>query len=709
MLCYLLLSQNENAEEQFEIDESRLKRISLVVDIKIRHSTLDFPPNQQLEVASFDIVLHELSQYINTSSSTGDFILIRIRIKMRSLKVLTLVCLLGLLGCVFGHYVEPRIDYNAPTFSDSIEGRIVGGSPAKKGQFPHQVSLHWEFTGSIFYCGGTIINSRWILTAAHCMVDLPEFGIIVVKAGKYQLGVDEDTEQSIEVEKNITHKSYAGGVNPYDIALLKLKKPLTLSKAVAAIRLPEAGEELTGTVVLSGWGSISSTKQPVWPEKLQKIDLSVIDFQTCKEALGKFNLSSSLHETNVCTGPLTGGLSACNGDSGGPLITIKSNNETELVGIVSWGITPCGTPGAPSIYTKVSSYIDWIRDSIAANMLAVKFLIRLIITYDDVVCCNAKLQLPTVSLKSSYYNRALQFIGLKRVIFTPISVIELSSIRIRKKMQSLKLITPLPSSWKCTWALWLQSTNIINFIEESAEGVSTPKIEQFSYQISLQTKGINGAHFCGGAIISPEWILTAGACVIDNSQPEKLIVVAGVNKFHIIVDTLQEVEVAKIIMNKGYVGGRSADNIALLKLKKPFSITTSVSTISLPAAGAEYNGTVVLSGWGLIPNDVPEYSKKLQTTKLQIIDYNTCRKLLRKFGINTLLKETNICTDTSTVEIACIGDSGGPLTVIKSNGEVELVGIVSWGIEPCGTKGAPSIFTKVSSYIDWIQKTIADN
>ncbi|CAK9827359.1 unnamed protein product [Anthophora retusa] len=249
-----------------------------------------------------------------------------------------------------------------------LDTRIVGGNEAKPGQYPWQVSLQWGWLfGYSHFCGGSIINSQWIVTAGHCVLAVPNYGDFIVKAGKHNLKVSEGTEQVVKVEKSFVHEKYNGDVAPYDIALLKLAKPLTLGGNVQAINLPKALSEPSGTAVLTGWGSTSKTSSPVMPDKLQTAKLPIIDLTSCKNAIEKLTGPSPLHSTNVCTGPLTGGYSACNGDSGGPLILQDGKKPAELIGIVSWGIVPCGTVGAPSVYTKTSSFIQWVENIMSKN------------------------------------------------------------------------------------------------------------------------------------------------------------------------------------------------------------------------------------------------------------------------------------------------------------------------------------------------------
>lgn len=127
------------------------------------------------------------------------------------------------------------------------------------------------------------------------------------------------------------------------------------------MRLPQPRTTPTGPGTLSGWGSTGGSGAA---NILQKAILSTISLDECRAAMNSLGFDGNLvDDTNFCTGPLTGGLSACSGDSGGPIIQGSSPNEI-LVGVVSWGITPCGTRGAPSgVFKRVSAYYNWIESN----------------------------------------------------------------------------------------------------------------------------------------------------------------------------------------------------------------------------------------------------------------------------------------------------------------------------------------------------------
>ncbi|KAK1122191.1 hypothetical protein K0M31_009417 [Melipona bicolor] len=245
--------------------------------------------------------------------------------------------------------------------------RIVGGKDAEKGLHPWQVSVHWGDPArkipSRHICGGSLVTAGWVLTAGHCKTLAPPVGEFHVFAGKYKLDVLEETEQSRLVNRVFVHPGYDGRVGPYDIALMEAERPFLLNPFVSTVSLPYPNTIPDGEAMLTGWGSIGRTRVHEKPGNLQAAVLPIIDYDVCKRAIAKslkLKEKNPLHPTNICTGPLNGSLSACKGDSGGPLVTRNGFGEAEVVGIVSWGLFPCGGKNAPSVYTRVSAFITWI-------------------------------------------------------------------------------------------------------------------------------------------------------------------------------------------------------------------------------------------------------------------------------------------------------------------------------------------------------------
>lgn len=237
--------------------------------------------------------------------------------------------------------------------------RIVGGEDALVHEFPYQVSLQLRnpVSGlSRHFCGGTILNNSYVLTAAHCKLKREDIQDIRVIAGAHNFSNKTGFEQTSSVEKFVNHPEYTEGVGPDDIAVIKLSMPFNFTDNVQAANLPESDLNATGMATLSGWGYISTDYTDVRPKVLQKAELEIFDDQQCRK------LYTTVYEdTNLCAGHLPGVPNACKGDSGGPLAQTEDLN-TYVIGVVSWGYYPCGARNRPTVFAEVAHYVDWIKE-----------------------------------------------------------------------------------------------------------------------------------------------------------------------------------------------------------------------------------------------------------------------------------------------------------------------------------------------------------
>lgn len=175
---------------------------------------------------------------------------------------------------------------------------------------------------------------------------------------------DNEYAQMISVDRIIVHEGWTQRTGQNDIALLHLATPINYVKKdkiyVNNICLShDTQHEYVGVASSSGWG-FTSKENRITPEILRRVDLPIVDHITCKNA---FSRVIGISTKQVCAGRSPKGN--CMGDSGGPLI-IKSRNKATQIGIVSFSI-PCAVPGYPDVFTRVSSYIDWIYAKTGIN------------------------------------------------------------------------------------------------------------------------------------------------------------------------------------------------------------------------------------------------------------------------------------------------------------------------------------------------------
>ncbi|XP_013178849.1 PREDICTED: venom protease-like [Papilio xuthus] len=248
---------------------------------------------------------------------------------------------------------------------------VVGGEKANLGEFPHMAAVGWVNTDGqyIFSCGGSLISTRHVLTAAHCSRNprAKDPTPAIVRLGDLNLNTSvEDGASPIDVPiKTIhVHPEYKPPMKYHDIAILELAADIDIDSSIRPACLwqkPDFGQYTIAYA--TGWGTTDPRKYKL-ANDLQKVSLTLLDTDTC-DMLLKNNINRLWHgfsQTQICAGEIRGGKDTCQGDSGSPLQVSSMGNDCiyYVMGVTSFG-GKCGQSDQPAVYTKVSSYISWIE------------------------------------------------------------------------------------------------------------------------------------------------------------------------------------------------------------------------------------------------------------------------------------------------------------------------------------------------------------
>uniref|UniRef100_H2YDU6 Peptidase S1 domain-containing protein n=1 Tax=Ciona savignyi TaxID=51511 RepID=H2YDU6_CIOSA len=261
---------------------------------------------------------------------------------------------------------------SVPSFCpESAEaGRIVGGRTANPGEFPWQVSIrrYEEYTNSEPHiCGGTLIGSQWVVTAAHCFPSRLKTARKkhFVRIGDFfnRDGLPHSRDPTVEGSRDIRiSKIYKhDGYSQYpsarnDIALIKLISPAQFTRFIQPACLPSSVEQFSSgnNCGISGWGATNYTQfRSDYPPCLRGASVHIWRNQDCLNTYS----NSFLRDTMMCAAG--DGVDTCQGDSGGPLVCGRGDDPITLWGITSFGVK-CGDRSKPGVYTKISRFMPWI-------------------------------------------------------------------------------------------------------------------------------------------------------------------------------------------------------------------------------------------------------------------------------------------------------------------------------------------------------------
>jgi len=278
----------------------------------------------------------------------------------RPLQGLCLLAVLLLKGCYCASVANPpsaSVCGEAP-----MNNKIVGGENAPPGSWPWQASLHQSFYGH--FCGGSLINSEWVLSAAHCFPPNQPDPNVTIYLGRQSQELTNNNEVSRTVVEIIRHPMYdLTAQMDNDVVLLKLSSPVMFTPYVRPVCLAAMNSTFyNGTMSwVTGWGTIDGSGIPLpSPQILQEVDVPIVGNNRC--GCSYFEITDNM----ICAGLNEGGKDSCQGDSGGPMVNKMKYNATSRwvqSGVVSFG-RGCALPGVPGVYARVSRYQDWINSHI---------------------------------------------------------------------------------------------------------------------------------------------------------------------------------------------------------------------------------------------------------------------------------------------------------------------------------------------------------
>ncbi|CAG7821130.1 unnamed protein product [Allacma fusca] len=252
-----------------------------------------------------------------------------------------------------------------------IETKIINGMEAPPHSHPHQVSLqlmHPKTKNWYHFCGGSILDRKTILTAAHCVKGFERLQCRVA-VGDHDIAKVEGSEQAFNYSphENFYHPLFSLEKIDWDYAILKLQTPIEFTDKVQPIKLPEEGTYPDKDCWSSGWGSVRGDGQFSYPSVLQHVPTPLVDHKTCME--NYMTIEHNITERVICAGGLASSSTMnngtevyegiCQGDSGGPLVCKDDQGVKRLVGVSSFSTNPCAQE-FPAGYAQVSKALLWI-------------------------------------------------------------------------------------------------------------------------------------------------------------------------------------------------------------------------------------------------------------------------------------------------------------------------------------------------------------
>nr|XP_015194904.1 PREDICTED: transmembrane protease serine 9-like [Lepisosteus oculatus] len=553
-----------------------------------------------------------------------------------------------------------------------LSPRIAGGESAQLGYWPWQASL---FQRS-YSCGGALINSQWVLTAAFCVkgLDASQFTVYL---GRLTQSSSNPDEVSRGVQQIIAHPEYNSLYRNNNIALLKLDSPVSFTKYIQPVCLADSNSSfINGTSCwVAGWGETLNEVPLSENRTLQEVQVPIIGNKQCVDIFGQ----NSINDNMICAGGLQQTKGPCQFDSGSPLVC-KQGPVWIQAGIVSSGIA-CQKPNLPGVYTRVSQYQDWINGHVGSGITGfVTF------TSSGTDAGSSSAQVTTASSTTTA--------PMSTATSTTTATVATPSSSITAP------VTASPSTTTAPVSTTLSTTTAPVTTPSSTTAVPTqvcgrPRLNTrllggqsaadgfWPWMASLQR---NGSHVCGGTLIASDWVMTAAQCLPSSVNTSEWRVFLG-RQNQTSSNTLEK---STGVLN-AFTSSLSGTNIALLRLDTNVSFTDYILSVCLAGAGITFTpGTQCwVTGWG---NTTAALLQEKSTTIVQCDNGSSA---------------DTICTSPLDLEQ---GNSGGPL-VCKWASMWTQVGVLvvedPTAVTKSGNRAVQlSAFVKILRFVNFLQKNV---
>ena len=613
---------------------------------------------------------------------------------------------------------------------------VVGGEAVEITDYPFQLALIHAaqadaLTGQ--YCGATLIDPQWVLTAAHCVENTGDGFVapsaVSIGAGRTflsQIGASD----RYGVAAIYPHPSYDREMVTDDIALLRLTRPIPGPVATPLPWLEDPLVPLDGTPILkTGWGSTEHVDTGPWPDGLRAVTVNVLGDPGYDFCSTDTEFESS---TRICTGSAAH-KGACSGDSGGPNV-VEVAGFWYLAGVTSYGMTDdinrCGDD--VDVVSRVSTYADWIVDYIGfqwtwitgitdptyelpglENGWAYTFQVKAENSLGTSPYSLAEtITLPTPETATfeapEQPTEVVSVVGDGQVTFTwapghtgaatPVTytIVHYEKAGEAPSNTTLSRPGPLPPS---------QSTNRNRAVPTIVGGTPASTLDHpyIVPLLSTDTSDAPEGRFCAGTLVSPRWVITAAHCV-DDRTASSIQVAPGIADLRA-VTAADRIDIDTVHLHDGYRSDDLTHDIALLRLASDVTAEGARwipwhTDSRLPLVGT----AVTSAGWGA-----------------SIVDGSNRESVLREApGVAAGSPGENRCGIWNTFESAqwlcvggepdvgpCTGDGGGP--VVSQLGMTRLVGVIAYGRGgACADRWLPNVAARVSTYADWIAQRVGE-